>query len=105
CVELKVVPSTHSTGMGWGSRRSYTNFMYNHIGHFAAASEALCKSLVLGGVTRRFPTLKFAFLEAGVGWACSLYADTIAHWKKRNAAAMRDLDPTTLDRDLMLKLL
>src|ERR1700683_2736065 len=34
--------------------------------------------------TRRFPSLKFAFLEGGVGWGCSLYNDLIGHWAKRN---------------------
>jgi predicted TIM-barrel fold metal-dependent hydrolase len=106
CVELKIVPSTHSTGMGWGSRRSYGNFMYNHIGHFAEASHALCKSLVLGGVTKRFPTLRLAFLECGVAWASSLYSDMIAHWKKRNPVALeRDLDPEKVDSDLLMKLI
>jgi hypothetical protein len=50
--------------MGWGSRVSVNNYMYNHIGHFAAASEALCKGLFFGGVTKRFPGIKFMFLEA-----------------------------------------
>src|SRR5581483_7127345 len=105
CVELKVVPCTHSTGMGWGSRRSYTNFMHNHIGHFAAASEALCRNLVLGGVTRRFPKLKVGFLECGVAWAVSLYADTIAHWEKRNPAMMPQFNPANVDLDLLMRLL
>ncbi len=104
CVELKVVPATHSTGMGWGSRRSYGNFVYNHLGHFAAASEGLCKSLILGGVLRRFPALRMAFLECGVGWACSLYADMISHWEKRNPVALENTDPTKLDVDLFMKL-
>jgi Amidohydrolase len=104
-VDLRVVPATHSTGMGWGSRRSYGNFMYNHIGHFAAASHALCKALVLGGVTRRFPSLRVAFLECGAAWATNLYSDIIAHWKKRNPAALeRDLDPTKVDVDLLMRL-
>jgi hypothetical protein len=47
--------------------------MYNQIGHFAAAAEGICEALFLAGVTRRFPTLKFAFKEGGVGWALSLY--------------------------------
>ena len=80
CVELKVAPTFHSAAMGWGSRTSISNYMYNHIGHFAAAGEALCKALFFGGVTRRFPALKFALLECGVGWACSLYADMIGHY-------------------------
>jgi hypothetical protein len=59
----------------------------------------------MGGVTRRFPTLKFAFLEGGVGWACQLYADLIGHWKKRNAAALAEVDPANLDRKQLAELL
>jgi predicted TIM-barrel fold metal-dependent hydrolase len=105
CIELGVVPATHSTGMGWGSRRSYTNFMYNHVGHFAAASHAMAKALVMGGVTRRFPSLRVAFLECGAAWATSLYSDLVAHWKKRNRVALgRDLDPAHLDVELFADL-
>jgi predicted TIM-barrel fold metal-dependent hydrolase len=104
CVELKVAPSFHSSGMGWGSRTSPTNYMYNHIGMFGAAGEALCKSLFMGGVTRRFPALKFGFLEGGVGWACSLYADLIGHWEKRNPKSLQNLDPANLDQELLLDL-
>ncbi|HVA80633.1 MAG TPA: amidohydrolase family protein [Candidatus Binataceae bacterium] len=105
CVELKVSPSFHSAGMGWGSRTTTTNYMYNHIGHFAAAGEALCKALFMGGVTRRFPTLRFAFLECGVAWACGLYSDMIGHWDKRNAKAIDNYNPAHLDRELLLSLL
>lgn len=97
CVELKVAPTSHSGTMGLGTRQSISRAMYNHIGHFGAAGEALCKALFFGGVTRRFPGLKFAFLEGGVGWACTLYADMIAHWEKRNANAIQHFDPTKLD--------
>jgi hypothetical protein len=75
--------------------------VYNHIGHFGAAGEAVCKALFLGGVTRRFPQLNFAFLEGGVGWACSLYSDLIGHWKKRNPAALEEVNPANLDRQLL----
>ena len=68
CVELKVPPTFHSPAMGWGSRTT-SNYMYNHMGHYAAAGEAVCKALFMGGVTRRFPTLQCGFLESGVGWA------------------------------------
>jgi predicted TIM-barrel fold metal-dependent hydrolase len=88
CVELKVVPGFHSQGFGWGARTSISNSMCTHIGHFAAASDALCKALFMGGVTRRFPTLNFAFLECGVGWACVLYSDLIGHWEKRHLKAL-----------------
>ncbi len=104
CVELKVAPTFHSSGYGWGSRTSPTNFIYNRIGHFAAAGEALCKSLFLGGVTRRFPTLKFAFLECGVGWACNLFSDLVSHWQKRNRASLEQYNPANLDRNLLVEL-
>jgi predicted TIM-barrel fold metal-dependent hydrolase len=97
CLALRVVPTFHSASQGLGTRVSYSNFVYNHIGHFAAAGEAVCKSLFLGGVTRRFPALKFAFLEGGVGWACMLYSDLISHWKKRNLAALDNTNPANLD--------
>src|SRR5678815_3831742 len=47
-------------------RSSPSNFCYNHIGHFASAGHAVAKAMFLGGVTRRFPQLNFAFLEVGV---------------------------------------
>jgi predicted TIM-barrel fold metal-dependent hydrolase len=97
CLDLRVVPTFHSASQGLGTRVSYSNFVYNHIGHFAAAGEAVCKSLFLGGVTRRFPALKFAFLEGGVGWACMLYNDLISHWKKRNLSALDNTNPANLD--------
>jgi predicted TIM-barrel fold metal-dependent hydrolase len=98
CVELGFAPTFHSGGRGYGLRMSPSNFTYNHIGHFAVAGEAICKALFLGGVTRRFPTLKFAFLEGGVGWACGLYADLIGHWKRRNPRGLAEVDPANLDR-------
>ena len=104
CMELKISPTFHSGGMGWGSRTSPSNYMYNHIGHFASASEALCKALFMGGVTRRFPDLRFGFLEAGVGWATNLFADLVGHWEKRNGAKMSNYDPRNLDRELFEQL-
>jgi len=101
CVELKVTPTFHTASQGVGARLSCSNFVYNHIGHFAAAGEAVCKSLFLNGVTRRFPTLKFAFLEGGVGWACTLYSDLIGHWKKRNMQALEHTNPANLDLDVI----
>ena len=104
CVELGVAPTFHSGGMGWGSRTSVSNYMYNHIGHFGSAGEATCKAMLMGGVTRRFPTLKFAFLEGGVGWACNLYADSIGHWLKRNRRGMENYNPANLDRNQYVEL-
>ena len=106
CMELKVAPTTHSHGMGWPNRNSPTNFNYNHIHNFAESSEACCKAMFFGGVTRRFPDLKIGFLECGVAWAVSLYHDIIEHWEKRNRIALdRDLDPANIDRDALLALI
>ena len=104
CAELGVSPTFHTGSRGYGLRLSPTNFTFNHIGHFAVAHEAVCKALFLGGVTRRFPQLKFGFLEGGVGWACQLYADLIGHWEKRNREALEEVNPQNLDRALLLKL-
>jgi predicted TIM-barrel fold metal-dependent hydrolase len=104
CVELKVAPTFHSLSMGIGFRASISNYMYNHIGHFAASGEALCKALFMGGVTRRFPTLKFAFLEGGVAWGAGLYADLIGHWEKRNVKDVQRYNPARVDRELFVDL-
>lgn len=98
CVELRVMPTFHSAGMGWGSRSSPTNYVFNHLGNFAAAGEATCRALVMGGVAKRFPSLKFAFLEGGVGWGCNLYSDLIGHWEKRNRKHLENYNPAGLDR-------
>ncbi len=105
CVDLKVAVTAHSGSMGWGGRESVNNFTYNHIGHFANASHAFAKALILGGVTRRFPSLRFAMLEGGVGWACNLHTDLLGHWEKRNARAMEaNVRPTNLDTMMLAEL-
>ena len=104
CLELKVSPTFHRGSRGRAFRNSPSNFCYNHIGHFAAASEAVCKAIFLGGVTRRFPDLNFAFLEGGVGFACLLLADLVGHWNIRNGEALAYTDPANLDMALMREL-
>jgi hypothetical protein len=105
CLELKVAVTAHSGSMGWEGRSSVNNFTYNHIGHFAAASHAFAKALILGGVIRRFPRLKFALLEGGVGWACNLLTDLIGHWEKRHGKAMQaHVKPTNLDTQQLIDL-
>jgi predicted TIM-barrel fold metal-dependent hydrolase len=104
CLELGIAPTFHSGARRQGLRLSPTNFTYNHIGHFAAAGHAVAKALFLGGVTRRFPGLRFGFLEGGVGWACMLYADLIGHWDKRSRKGLEHTDPQNLDRALLLRL-
>jgi predicted TIM-barrel fold metal-dependent hydrolase len=106
CVELKVSPTSHASGQRWGSRNSVSSYTFNHIGAFAAAGEAFCKALFLGGVTRRFPELKFCLLEGGVNWAVSLYNDLHEHWEKRNIKALGEwLDPRQIDRPLLAELM
>ncbi|MGH7932113.1 MAG: amidohydrolase family protein [Candidatus Binataceae bacterium] len=104
CVALKIAPTFHSFGLNWGMRTSISNFIYNQIGHFAAAAEGICKALFLGGVTRRFPTLKFAFKEGGVGWACSLYCALYERWHKRGLHMLENVNPANLDRVLYREL-
>ena len=96
-VELGVSLASHSSTMGIGFRRSPTNYVHNHVGHFAAAGEAIAKSLFMGGVTRRIPELRLAILEGGVHWAVGLLGDLISHWEKRNIEAVETYDPRKID--------
>ncbi len=105
CVRYGVVPQFHANGYGWGSRVSLTNYVYNHIGNFASAQEATCRSLVMGGVPQRFPQLRFSFLEGGVAWAAQLYSDLLGHYEKRNGEAVLQYDPARLDLALVSELL
>lgn len=104
CRELGMAPTFHAGGRGLGLRNSPSNFTYNHIGHFAAAGHSIAKGLFLGGVTRRFPDLNFAFLEGGAGWGCQLFADLIEHWERRGAKGIAYMDPKKLDRTLLRSL-
>jgi hypothetical protein len=101
---LGIAPTFHSSASGQGLRNSPSNFVYNHIGHFAAAGHAVAKGIFLGGVTRRFPDLNFAFLEGGVGWGCQLFGDLIEHWERRGAPALKRMHPDKLDRKLLMDL-
>ena len=104
CRELGVSPTFHTPGYGWGTRASVSNWMHNHIGAFACGAEGIARALFFGGVPTRFPELRFGFLEGGIGWACTLYADTIGHWKKRNRDAVLDFDPSNIDQPLLKEL-
>src|SRR5262249_50687975 len=81
------------------------SFTFNHIGHFAQASHAFTRALVLGGVTHRFPQLRFALLEGGVGWACNLVSDLVGHWERRRRQALEaQTRPTNIDLTLLVRL-
>jgi hypothetical protein len=101
CRALKIAPTFHTGGRSYGERNSPSNFTFNHIGHFAAAGHNVAKALFLGGVTRRFPDLRFAFLEGGVGWGCQLFCDLVEHWERRGAKGLAYMDPRKLDRSLL----
>jgi predicted TIM-barrel fold metal-dependent hydrolase len=104
CVELKVAPTFHSGSVGLFTRTSISNFMHNHIGHFAAAGESICRALFFGGVTRRFPQLTFSFLEGGAAWGCSLLADLAGHWEKHNPISAQMFNPARLDQEMIERL-
>src|SRR3954468_12018100 len=91
--------------MGWGTRTTTGNYIYNHVGAFGAAGDAFCKALVVGGVTHRFPDLTFAFLEGGVTWAVDLYNGLVGHVAKRNKNAIQSLNPDTADLGLLRDLI
>jgi predicted TIM-barrel fold metal-dependent hydrolase len=104
CCELHFAPISHSGVQFHHIARSPSNYVYNHVGGLGRGHEALCKALFLGGVTNRFPELRMGFLEGGVAWACSLYADLIGHWEKRNARMIGRLDPDRLDVNALMEL-
>jgi predicted TIM-barrel fold metal-dependent hydrolase len=104
CCELRFAPVSHSSDQYHNVARSPSSYVYNHIGGLGRGHEALCKALFLGGVTKRFPELRIGFLEGGVAWACSLYADLVGHFEKRGGEAIRALDPDRLDVDALMTL-
>jgi len=105
CEELGVAVTFHASGQGWGTRMSRTNYVYNHIGNFAVAGEAACRSIFFGGVAQRFPKLRFGFLEGGVAWAANLFSDILGHFEKRNKESIGHYDPNVLDRTMLEQLI
>ena len=104
--DLGVSIAFHSGFIGMTPYRSPTSYVANHLSMLAEGQQALAKSLFLGGVTHRFPTMNFAFLEGGVTWAAALFSDIVGHWEKRNLDALRaHLDPAQVDRALIVELL
>jgi predicted TIM-barrel fold metal-dependent hydrolase len=106
CVELGVAPTCHNSFRGRGSTHgSPSNYVFNSLGSFGQGSEYFCRALFFGGVPHRFPTLKFAFLEGGAGWAAQLYNSMFEYWEKRNLEALKEyLDPAKLDVDLLVEM-
>ena len=97
CIELGFPVAAHSGGMGFHDRSSISNYMHNHMGHFAAAGEVLAKGLLMGGVTHRYPDLRVALLEGGAVNGTRLYGDIVGRWNKRNPAGLENLNPANID--------
>jgi predicted TIM-barrel fold metal-dependent hydrolase len=104
-IELGLPLAAHTAGIGASDRASISNFVFNQIGHFAAAGGALAKSLFLGGVTARFPRLRLALLEGGAAVGVQIYVSLVGNWQKRGGVAIAQLDPKNLDKDLLVELL
>jgi len=104
-VELGLPLAAHSAGIGASDRASISNFVFNQIGHFAAAGGALAKSLFLGGVTARFPRLRVALLEGGAAVGVQIYVSLVTNWEKRGGSAMAALDPDRMDKERVRELL
>jgi predicted TIM-barrel fold metal-dependent hydrolase len=103
-IELGVNPTTHSGSQGWDSRNSPSNYMFNHIGHFADASEGLAKALFFGGVTRRFPKLRIGLIEGGAGWGADVFTHLVDRWIKRGRNAVQKYNPASVDKDFLYSL-
>lgn len=101
-VDHQVAVSAHG-GLGFRylptSSRSTSNYVFNHVLGHAELQEQLCRSLIFGGVPKRFPQLPFLFMEGGATWALSLLAALEEHWEKRSARGLSAYDPSRLDLD------
>jgi len=97
------LPATFHGGLTLDTRhaQSVSSFVWNHIGLHASMMAPVARSLVLGGVTKRFAEVPFAFLEAGVAWAASMLADLVEHWERRSLEGLAANDPAALDVHLL----
>jgi predicted TIM-barrel fold metal-dependent hydrolase len=103
-VELGVPVTTHYGSQGWTGRSSISNYMNNHIGHFANGSQAFAKALFFGGVTRRFPQLRVAMLEGGADWGAHVYIHLVDRFSKRNLHGLQNYNPALTNADELFEL-
>lgn len=103
-VELGVPVTTHYGSQGWTGRSSISNYMNNHIGHFADGSQAFAKALFFGGVTKRFPQLRAAFLEGGSDWGSHVYIHLVDRYSKRNIKALQNYNPALTNSNELYQL-
>jgi hypothetical protein len=94
--ELNAPLAAHMSGAGLPDHVSPTNSFFS-AGQFAATGEMLAKSLFLGGVLCRFPTLRVALLEGGAAVGVRLYGDLVSRFEKRGPEGLDRLDPRRID--------
>ena len=81
--------------------RSISSYVFNHLSMLAEGQQSLAKSLFLGGVTRRFPDMNFAFLEGRRGLGrrpLQRHRRPLGEAQPR-APCAANLDPALVDRD------
>lgn len=101
--ELKLPISFHGQTVGtWFGPSSPTSNTFCRLAPVGHTYPALALALLLGGVTSRFPTLKFQFAELGVGWMKAIWASLYELWGKRGTG-MQDNNPANLDIDRMIE--
>jgi len=107
CIDLGVAVTFHGTGTGFApwAKGSISNHVLNRVGMTGVSYSRVTASLTLGGVTRRFPNLPFAFLENGVAWAATVFTKLIGLYALRNIGAMDTLDPRNLDEPMLFGLI
>jgi predicted TIM-barrel fold metal-dependent hydrolase len=103
-VELGVPLTTHYGSQGWTGRSSISNYMNNHIGHFADGSQAFAKALFFGGVTRRFPQLRVGMLEGGADWGAHVYIHLVDRFSKRSLEGLQNYNPDLTNADELFEL-
>ena len=103
CEELGYPVTFHSAASNFGLRNSISNFVYNHIGHFGEAGDAVCKALVIGGVTRRFPAAQVRVSRRRRGLGMQPAGRARRALGEAQRVAIEDLDPANLDRRLLME--
>jgi predicted TIM-barrel fold metal-dependent hydrolase len=106
CLDLGVAVTFHGTGTGFApwAKGSISNHVLNRLAMTGISYSRVTASLTLGGVTGRFPELRFAFLENGVAWAATVFTKMLGLYAIRNIAAMDALDPRNLDEPMLYDL-
>jgi predicted TIM-barrel fold metal-dependent hydrolase len=60
----------------------FDNLVYRHMLSHAMEQQIACMTMILGGVLDRFPRLRVAFLESGVGWL-PYWLERMEHHRER----------------------